>query len=140
MTIRKPILGILVAAIVLVGAGLLLIETLPPHSMTHGAMHMCKRRVLRYAHEHDRLPSTLKETDPIEGFDSSIKDAWGVEIEYSVDTNDVVTFRSLGRDKNPGGVGKNADMIGIFRARGPDGTWANELVDWTKDPFDGLRE
>lgn len=140
LALKKSILSALVVAIVVVGAAMLLVETVPSHSMTRVAMHMCKRRVLRYAKEHDRLPSGLDDTKPIQGFHSSIKDGWGVVLEYSVDTNDVVTFRSLGRDKSPGGTGDNADMTGVFRARQPDGTWADEFVDWTSDPFDGLRK
>lgn len=140
MRIRKSILGALIAAVALAVVALLFVDTLPPRSMTHGAIHMCKRRVLRYAREHGRLPSTLSETQPIKGYYSSIKDAWGVVLEYSVDSNNVVTFRSLGKDKIPGGTGENADMTGIFHARAPDGTWADEFVDWTRDPFNDLAE
>ena len=132
---RKSIWRSLVATLVLVGIVILFIDTVPPHSMTHGAMHMCKRRVLRYAQEHGILPSSLSDTEPIEGYHSSIKDGWGVVLEYSVGTNDVVTFRSLGKDRALGGSGKNADMIGIFLGRQLDGSWSDEHVGWVKRPL-----
>jgi hypothetical protein len=140
MKIRKSIWGSLVAALLLVGIAMLFVDTIPPHSMTHGSMHMCKRRVLRYAQEHGVLPSSLSDTKPIEGYHSSIKDGWGVVLEYSVGTNDVVTFRSLGKDRVPGGAGDNIDMIGIFPAKTSDGSWSDEFVEWTQDPFDELRK
>ena len=130
----------LVAALVLVAIAMLFVETAPPHSMTHLSMHMCKRRVLRYAQKHGKLPSALSETGEIEGFHASIKDGWGVVLDYSVDKNDIVTFRSLGKDNAPGGVGDNVDMIGIFPARKSDGSWSDEFVEWTQDPFDALRQ
>ncbi len=138
MRTGKPIWLSLIATLILIGITMLFVDTVPPHSMTHGSMHMCKRRVLRYAYEHGKLPSALSETEPIEGFLASTKDGWGVVLDYSVDTNDVVTFKSLGKDRAVGGVGDNADMIGVFHARQPDGSWSSEFVDWTQDPFYAL--
>lgn len=140
MRVRKSIWLAVIATLAVVGIAMLFVDTVPPHSMTHASMHMCKRRVLRYAREHGRLPSALSETEPIEGFHSSIKDGWGVVLSYAVGTNDVVTFTSLGKDRVLGGTGDNADMIGSFNAREPDGTWSDEFVDWIQDPFDGLRQ
>jgi hypothetical protein len=134
------IVGALLATLVVITAAMLLVDIVPHHSMTYGAMHMCKLRVLRYAQQHGSLPASLNDTKSIEGFDSSITDAWDVVFEYSVDTNDVVTFRSLGKDKILGGTGDNADMIGVFPARRSDGKWSDEFVDWTTDPFKGLRK
>ncbi len=98
-------------------------------------MYMCKRRVLRYAQEYDKLPSTLGETKTIEGYDASIKDGWGVELAYSADTNFMVTLRSFGKDRAPGGVEDDMDIIGIFPAKQPDGSWSDEFVDWIQDSF-----
>ena len=140
MRVRKSIWLAVIATLAAVGIAMLFLCTVPPPSMTHASMYMCKRRVLRYAREHGRLPSALNETEPIEGFHSSIKDGWGVVLSYTVGTNDVVTFTSLGNDHAPGGTGDNADMIGRFNAREPDGTWPDELVDWIQDPFGGLKQ
>ena len=137
MKTRKSIW--LVAALVLVGIAMLFVDTVPPHSITHASMHMCKRRILRYAQEHGALPSSLSDTTPIEGYHSSIKDGWGAVLYYSVSTNDFVTLRSLGKDQAPGGSGDDIDMTGSFSARAPDGSWSDEFVEWTQDPFDELR-
>ena len=103
-------------------------------------MHMCKRRIQRFAIEHNHLPSSLRETAEIPGYDNSIKDAWGFPIIYSVDTNGVVTLTSLGKDNKPGGNGDNADMVGVFPSRQPNGRWSDEFVEWTTDPFKEFRK
>jgi len=108
--------------------------------MTYGAMHRCKRRILRYAQKHNALPSTLKDTVLTDGHDSSTKDGWGFDLEYRVEPNNIVTFYSLGKDHAPGGTGDNMDMTGTFLAKQPNGSWSNELVDWILDPFDNLRK
>jgi len=130
----------LVAALVLVGIAMLFLESVPPHSMTHMSMSMCKRRILRYAQKHGALPSSLSGTKAIEGRHSSIKDSWGLALDYSVNANGVVTLRSLGKDNAPGGAGDNMDMIGVFSARKPDGSWSDEFIEWTCDPFDAWRQ
>jgi hypothetical protein len=139
MKTRKSIWLLLIGTLALVGVAMLFVDVIPPRSMTHTSMHMCKRRVLRYAHKHGKLPSALGETDVIEGFHESLKDGWGIELEYSVDADDVVTFQSLGKDHNPGGVGDSADMIGIFPARRRDGSWYDEAVEWKQDPYEQFR-
>ena len=129
----------LFGSLALAGIAMLFVDTIPPRSMTHTSMHMCKRRILRYAHKHGKLPSALGDTDVIEGFHESLKDGWGVELEYSAVANDVVTFRSLGKDRNPGGVGDSVDMTGVFSARRLDGSWSDETVEWKQDPYEQFR-
>ena len=140
MKVRKPIWIALFVTLCVVVASMLFVDVIPPLSKTAGVMHMCKRRVLRFAAEHDKLPSSLQETQPIDGYDSSIKDAWGVLLDYSVDTNGVVRFVSLGKDRKPGGTGKNMDVIGTFPSRQPDGSWSKEFVQWSQDPLESFRK
>jgi hypothetical protein len=140
MKTKKTIKVSLVAALLLFGVAMLFVDTIPPRSMTHLSMHMCKRRVLRYAQEHGVMPSSLSDTKPIEGYHSSIKDGWGVVLTYRVEANDVVTFKSLGKDRTVGGAGDDIDMIGIFPAKTSDGSWSDEFVEWTQDPFDEIRK
>jgi hypothetical protein len=140
MKLRKPILYIFIVVVVVCAAIIFLfVDAVPPSSKTFGAMHMCKRRILRYAAKYNRLPKTLQETQPIEGFDSSIKDAWGVLLDYSAEPNGLVKLVSLGKDRKPGGTGNNRDMIGTFQSKQPDGSWSNEFVDWKQDPFKPFR-
>jgi hypothetical protein len=112
----------------------LLVDVIPPDSLTEVTMHICKRRIQRYAVEHNALPSSLSETREIPNAYNSTKDAWGHEIVYTVDPNGIVTLTSLGKDNKPGGTGKNADMVGIYPSRQPDGKWSDEFVEWTKEP------
>ena len=140
MKVRKQIWIALIVTSGVVVVAMLFVDVIPPPSRTAGAMHMCKRRVLRYTAEHGKLPSSLQETQPIEGYNSSIKDAWGVLLDYSVDTNGVVRFVSLGKDRKPGGTGKNMDIIGTFPSRQPDGSWSKEFVEWSQDPLEPFRK
>jgi hypothetical protein len=120
------------------GIAMLLVDTIPPLSMTDLSMQACKRRVQRFAQEHGRLPLSLSETHPIQGWHSSIKDGWGVVVDYGFDANGIVTLRSLGKDRAVGGTGNDVDMIGIFPSKKKDGSWSDEFVEWTQDPFDAV--
>ena len=118
---------------------MLSVGVVPPASRTDTAIHMCKRRIQRYALKHNALPSALSETKEIEGYDNSIKDAWGRPLIYSVDTNGLVTLGSLGKDNKPGGTGNDSDMVGIYSSRQPNGSWSDESMEWIKDPFEEFR-
>jgi hypothetical protein len=65
------------AVVIAIGAVILMcfVDVVPAASRTTGAMHMCKRRIQRYALEHDALPAALSQTKEIAGFDNSISDA-----------------------------------------------------------------
>jgi hypothetical protein len=134
--VRRPIWISLVVTLVLLGVAMLFVDVMPPKSRTAGAMTLCKRRILRYARAQGRLPLSLDVTSPIDGHDTSVKDAWGVVIEYEVGTDGTVTLRSLGKDRRPGGTGDNQDLVGTFPSRQANGSWSDELVEWSKPPFE----
>jgi len=92
-------------------------------------MHMMKRRILRYAHHLNRLPTSVRELPPIEGHSNDTVDEWGREIQYEVE-NDRVTLTSYGRDGAPGGFGDDADIIKVFRTKDDRGNWNEELVNF----------
>ena len=75
------------------------------------------------------------DTEPIEGYHSSLEDGWGVVLEYIPDANGYITFRSLGKDQKPGGTGDDSDMIGVYLSKQPTGHWSHEFVEWKQDPF-----
>ena len=139
MKILRLILKTLAIAFIIFVAAWLYMERIPPVSQTYGAIHMCKRRIQLYAMEHNALPSSLSEIEEINGYDNSIKDAWGHPIIYNVDKDGLVTLTSLGRDNKPSGIGDNRDMVGIYPSRRPDGKWSDEMVEWSKDPFKEFR-
>jgi len=105
----------------------------PTSAETPGAMHMMKRRILRYAHTHNQLPESVAQLPVIEGYDNRTVDAWGRDIQYEVQ-GDCLVLTSYGRDGVVGGAGPDADIIRVFRARDDKGNWNRELVDWSRDP------
>ncbi len=132
MTTRFVLARLLVASTLFASACCL--DTVPPRSLTHARMTVLKRRILRFAAAQNRLPAALADLPELQGFDNSLTDAWGLPIRLNV-ANDVVALVSLGRDGSLGGTGDDADQVGSFPARQPDGRWAPELVQWNHDPF-----
>ena len=115
---------------------ILFVETVPPKDMTATTMHMLRRRVMRFAQSHDKLPERLSDTAVIEGFGESLTDGWGHDIEFTTSPSGVVRFKSLGRDHKEGGTGLDIDIVRDFPARQTDGQWSDEFVDWN---YDSLR-
>ena len=139
MKIRRSIWIALIATVALVAIAMLFVDVIPPHSITNNTMQICKRRILRYAKTHNRLPDSLSQTAEIPGFHNTIKDGWGNVIIYRIDQNGDVTLTSLGKDNKVGGSNDDADMSGIFPAKKIDGSWSDELVEWKQDPFEQFR-
>ena len=124
----------ILAVVAVILAGLTLVDWIPPRALTHTHMHVMKRRILRYAASHDALPTSLEQLPYFDGFDNSVTDGWRRPILWKVE-GDQVTLTSYGRDRTPGGFGEDADMVGVFGARTPNGRWADELCEWQIDPF-----
>jgi hypothetical protein len=99
-------------------------------------MFITKRRILQFAHQHNKLPSALTELPQMPDHDTKTTDAWKRPFDYSFDSFGIVTLQSLGADKRPGGDGDNRDMIGIFPSRDAQGNWQDELAQWKQDPFE----
>ena len=130
----------MIATFALVVGAMFLVDVVPPRSQTDCAMHMSRRRILRYAAKHNALPAKISETEEIAGYDKSIKDAWGHDLIYTIATNGDVTVMSLGKDNRLGGSNDDADMVGVFPSKKPDGSWSEELVEWKFDPFEQFRK
>jgi len=139
MKVRRSIWIALIATVAFVAIAMLFVDVIPPHSMTNNRMQICKRRILRYAKPHNRLPDSLSQTAEIPGFHYSLKDGWGNGILYRISQNGEVTLTSLGQDNKAGGSNDDADMSGIFSAKNTDGSWSDELVEWKQDPFEQFR-
>lgn len=129
----------LVVGGLLAGAFWLIVPTIPPRSLTCNSMWTMKRRMLRYAHAHGALPTSIDQLPYMNGYNNEVTDAWGRPILWQTE-GDVVALTSCGRDGKPGGDGNNADMIGVFRAKTNDGAWAEEICEWNADPFERDRQ
>lgn len=122
------------ALILLLLAALFLAETVPPRGLTATRLAVTKRRILQYAHLHNKLPLTLAELPTKPGYDNETTDAWQRPLDYRSDESGAVTLRSLGADKLPGGEGDKRDMTGVFLSRDAQNRWQEDLAEWNQDP------
>ncbi len=109
------------------------LDIAPPDAVTYTNMHMAKRRILRYATDHNQLPTSFDQLPHIEGFSNSVNDGWGRQIIMRV-KDDEITLTSYGRDGKEGGTGEDTDIIGIFRAKQDNSAWSDEFCDWLVYP------
>ena len=86
------------------------------------AIYNTLERLQQYMQEHRQAPANLKALPPGEGPYGKSKDAWGLDLQYSVDRDGVIVLGSLGADNKPGGDHEDADIIMRFRTRNADGT------------------
>lgn len=111
----------------------LLVDVIPPRNLTVTRMWVTKRRIIQFAQRENRLPSDLSELPPMPGYDTETRDAWGRPFIYKSLPDGRVILESYGKDGLIGGTGDNADLIGIFESKNPQGDWVkDELKDWTK--------
>jgi hypothetical protein len=123
------------ATVVLAVLALVLVDTIPPRSLTVTHMTILKRRVLQFAHSRGELPHSLTDLPELRGFHDRVRDGWGRDIEFDVSSSGVVSFRSLGRDGIVGGSGEDADMLASFPSHDERGKWSDETVQWSHNPF-----
>ena len=91
---------------------------LPPENITATRMDCIKQGIEKYAKVNGKTPNRLSDLPASDSHSININDAWGNEIVLAVQ-GEVVTLTSFGKDKKPGGVGENLDVIGIFEVRPP---------------------
>ncbi len=102
---------------------------------TETTMWVIKRRILRFAQSHNKLPQSLSELPNMTGYDNSVSDQWGRAITYEVSSSGLVTLTSLGRDGKVDGSGKGGDIVATFPSHDTKGGWSDELVPWSHDPL-----
>lgn len=107
---------------------------LPPENFTSTTMYGLKRQILLYAEQNNRLPNTVDELPPIEGFDNRVTDVWGNKIIMQIDGT-TVSLISYGKDKKPGGQGYDHDVIGIFEAKIPIEDRVKKDTVWIQSPL-----
>ena len=140
--LKNSLLGILIIVVIIcVGYFILVIlsqgshNLLPPENHTATYMDGLERRIIRFALKNNRLPVDLENLPPSEDSTNRTTDVWGNPFKMTVD-NDRVTLISYGKDKKPGGIGDNRDVISIFRIKTSDGKWVKEEdYNWIKRPL-----
>jgi hypothetical protein len=86
-----------------------------------------------YMVEHREVPPNLAALPTRQGYMNRITDAWGRELQYSVDDKGVITLMSLGADGKLGGDGLNKDIVQRYRTRNPDGSSNINDKNWIID-------
>ena len=107
----KWILIVAAIAIVLCGVALLLVDVIPPETLTQIRMDGVTTRIADYYMAWQKLPMSLSDLPPSkDNRHDKVVDGWGKELIYSRDSAEAFTMSSLGADGAPGGDGKNADI------------------------------
>lgn len=136
--LRATTVMLALATIAAIGAGLLWLHAFavaPPQAVTDARMWVIKRRIIQFARANGTLPPALTSVPEMPGYDNALHDGWGNTISYSVGDNGLVTLTSLGSDRQAGGTGNAADLVGRFSPRTPAGAWADELDEWAVPPI-----
>ena len=114
---------ILAGVVAWMGVLLLFVDTIPPTALTKSHMTVLNRRFIEFTREHRRLPESLEAVPIPSGYANPNRDGWKEPILFSYDTNGVVTLRSFGSDKRPGGEGHAADIECSFPSKDTNGNW-----------------
>ncbi|MCD4737474.1 MAG: type II secretion system protein GspG [Bacteroidales bacterium] len=113
---------ICIICIVLFALVLLFVDKISPYDLTITRINGVTFRIKNYVTDNGHLPDNLYILPKRERYDNSIKDGWDKEIIYNVTKNGVVTLKSFGKDKKPGGEGDNSDIIMSFNVKNSDKT------------------
>jgi len=100
-----------------------------PRHLTSYAMMDTLQRIQKYMKLHRQVPPNLAAVPEEEDRHKAI-DGWGHALQYSVDSDGVITLTSYGADGKPGGDGRDADIIRRYRTRNTDGTLNIDDFDW----------
>jgi hypothetical protein len=139
---RRIVVRLLAAAGAVFGLMLLLLFcigayrtiSISPHEDTATTMWMIKRRMLRFAHENNRLPTSLADLSAIPGHRNRNTDWWGNSIRFDVDADGIVTLRSAGGSAWIWNPQEETPLTYRFRAKEPTGNWSNEFVEFIREP------
>ncbi|MBE0534980.1 MAG: type II secretion system protein GspG [Phycisphaerae bacterium] len=107
---KRAAFGVVLLGSVWVGMWQLLrIVTIPAALETKNQLVFWARETYWYYEREQRLPDSLAAIPKREGYCWSLEDGWGNRIAYSVE-GERVSFKSLGRDRKPGGEGDDKDL------------------------------
>lgn len=87
-------------------------------------------RIRAYTKKHRQNPPSLTALPAADGeFDKAV-DGWDRDFQYAADRDGVITLTSFGADGQPGGEGRDADIIMRYRTRNADGTLNVDDENW----------
>ncbi|WP_233501922.1 type II secretion system protein GspG [Acaryochloris thomasi] len=113
----------------LLGKAFLDAISIPRSSVTPTAVGETHYRIYLFAKSNHRLPKSLSELPPRQGYVNSTVDLWGRELIYKTDDAGIITLGSYGQDGIIGGAGDDADILYRYRSRDESGQFiaANDL-------------
>jgi hypothetical protein len=91
-----------ILTLLFIGVYVLMIDRIPPDSLTKTRMGLLELRIQKYSEEHHCLPASLSDLQKREGYDNSPDDGWGREIIYTAKPDGSVTLSSPGKSGKPG--------------------------------------
>jgi len=95
--------------------------------MTRTAILETFFRINLYAHQYGTVPPSLEILPKREGYANRIADGWNQPLQYTIHEDGIITLTSLGRDREPGGDGDDADISRSYYTRRKDGTlWVGQ--------------
>lgn len=115
---KKSIVAFILLVVILFIVAHFFSGTIPPDALTRTTMIGIARRVREYTKTHKYLPEDILTLPEQEGYSNSIKDGWGNKILYMITEDEMVILASFGKDRKPGGIGKNIDIIRSFAPKG----------------------
>lgn len=105
----------------------------PPRDGTRATMWGIKRRVLRYAHENGKLPTSLENLPEIPRLGNRTTDWWGNPIQFEVDAEGIATLSSAGGRVWGYRPREGEPRVCRFPTKKPNGEWSDELVDFIRE-------
>ena len=91
-----------------------------PEAVTTTHMYVIRSRIFKYIEEHGRLPEALTQLSDTDGKGDVNKDGWESNIFYLVDSNGVISLKSIG-----GGV--HHEITDSFPTKDSNGKWRKGL-------------
>jgi hypothetical protein len=99
-----------------------LVDRIPPDAMTKSAIDETEVRIQMYMKENRETPPSLTDLPIRKDYANRIKDGWGYDLQYTVDSDGAITLMSLGADGKPGGEGLDQDIVSRYKTCNPDGS------------------
>jgi hypothetical protein len=104
-----------------------------PGSYNRTVMWVIKRRILKFAHQNDRLPKDLSELPIMPGYHNGLNDWWGNPIQLEMDDKGIASLKSAGGILWLHDAKDGVPLALRFPTKTSTGEWSDELVNFLKD-------
>jgi len=98
-----------------------LVDVVPPLAITRTAITEAFARIHLYAQLSNKIPESLDILPKREGYANCTTDGWKRNLQYSVDSDGIISLKSFGKDGLPGGSVDDADVEVRYHTRDTEG-------------------